>query len=174
MADPDLAVEPACPDHRPTRLSAVLATVAAVVATVLAGTASGAGMVVGLLGVALVAGGVTADSASAVGVGAAVTFGAAMVAGVAGGGEVVVVVTTLGAVLARDLGEQAINLGEQVGRDVPTASGEVGHAAASLAIGLAAAGGVMAVYTLATAGLSSTALVVLSLAAVLLVVALRH
>jgi hypothetical protein len=174
VTGPDVDVDQVVPDHRPSRLSGALATVVAAVAAVLAGSVSGPALAVGLLGVAHVAAGVTVDSAKSVGFGAVVCFGAAMFAGVAGGGEVAVVGATLGAVLAWDLGEQAINVGEQVGRDATTTSGEFGHAAASLAIGLTAAAGVIGVYRVATSGLSSTALVALSLAAVLLIVALRH
>jgi hypothetical protein len=170
----DRSTEPLTVVNRPARLSATLAISAAVGGTLLAGTASGAGLAVGLLGVLALAVGVGVGSATAVGFGAAGTFLAVVAAGLAGGSVPVVVGGTLGAVLTWDLGEHAVTLGEQVGANVPTWSGELGHALSSVAVGGAAAVGVVVVYRTATAGLSTGALVVLAIAAVLLMAALRH
>lgn len=161
-------------DDRPARLSGTLAVVAAAAAALLSAAAAPAAFAVGILGVGLVAVGVAIGATRAVWYGAAATFGGALLAGVVGGGVGPVVGATLGALLAWDLGEHAVNVGEQVGRSVPTRRGELAHAAASVAVGGGAALGVVAVYRVATGGLSSTALVVLSLAAVLLTTALRH
>lgn len=174
MEEPGPDVEAVVPEDGPTRLSGALAVAAAAATAVLAGQTSGVALAVGLLGVALVAGGLTVDVARYVGYGAIAAFGAAMAAGAAGADPIPVVAATLGAVASWDLGEQALALGEQVGRDAPTASAELGHAAVTLAVGLAAAVGVLAVYRLGTVGLTTTAVVALSLAALLLAGALRH
>jgi hypothetical protein len=140
----------------------------------LTATAKAVGQVVGLAGVGVVAVGVGVGSTRAVGYGSTGAFIAAMLAGVSGATAPVVIAATLGALLSWDLGEHALTLGVQVGRDVPTWRGELGHAGASLAVGLAAGVGVIVVYRVATGGLAPTALVVLSIAAVLLTAALRH
>lgn len=174
MTPDEVDPEPVSLGEGPARLSAALALVAAGGAAVLAGTVTTAGLLVGLGGVGLLATGLAVGSAGAVALGAAGAFVAVVTAGVAGGGVPAVVGGALGALLAWDFGEQALNVGEQVGRRPPTVRGEVGHAAASVAVGLATAVAVVVVYRAATGGLPALALALLALSAVLLTAAVRH
>lgn len=167
-------VEPVTIEDAPAPLSATLAVVAAGTVALLAATTTGTGLLVGLAGVVLVAVGVNVGSRVALGAGTAGAFAASVVAALGGAGVPVVVGATLATVLAWDLGEQSLDVGAQVGREPSTWRGELGHAAASLGVGLAAAVAVVTVYRVATGGLTTTALVALSGAVVLLTVALRQ
>lgn len=175
MSDADAAdPEPVAVEAGAAPTSAALALAAAGGAAVLAGTVTTTGLLAGLAGVGLLAVGLALGSAGAVTAGATGAFLGVLVAGVAGGGVLAVVGGTLCALLAGDLGEQALNVGEQVGRGPPTVRGELGHAAASAAVGLATAVGAVVVYRVATGGLAASSLLALSVAAVLLTAALRH
>lgn len=167
-------VEPVAIEEAPAPLSAALAVTAAGAAALLASATTGVGLLVGLAGGGVIAVGVTVGSRATVGVGAACSFAAAVVAAAGGASVPVVVGATLASVLAWDFGEQSLDVGERVGREPSTWRGEFGHAAASIGVGLAAAVAVIAVYHLATGGLTTTALVALSAAAILLTAALRR
>lgn len=166
-------VEAVAVSDAPARLSGALAVLAAGAAAVLAWPVTGVGFLVGLAGTVVLAVGVGAGASAAVTAGAAGAFAAAVVAGLADAPVPTVVAGTLAAVLAWDLGEQAVTLGAQVGREPSTWRGELGHALASLAVGGAAAIGAVAVYRVATGGLTTTALAALAAAALLLTAALR-
>jgi hypothetical protein len=168
------AVDPVEVDHRPARLSGTLAVVAAALAALSAAAASQTGLVVGLASVALVAVGVAVGGLRTLGLGAAGAFVAALLGGVDGASAPLVVAGVVGALLAWDLGEQAVNVGQQVGRSAPTRRGELGHAAASVAVGATAAVGAVSVYRVATGGLTTSTLALLGLATLLLIGALRR
>lgn len=167
-------VDPVTVERAPTLVSTTLAVAAAVGAAVLASTAASPALPVGLAAAGLVGVGITAGSRTGLAVGAAGTFGTAVIAAVAGGTVPVVVGATLAAVLAWDFGDQALDVGTQVGRGPSTWRGEAGHALASVGVGVAMAVAVVTVYRVATGGLSTTALVALAAAAILLTGALRH
>lgn len=167
-------VDPVTVDRRPAKLSGTLAVVGAALAALTAATASTTGLLVGLAGVALVAVGVGVGGTRTLGLGAVFAFVAALWGGVDGAGAPVVLVGVLGALLAWDLGEQAIDVGRQVGRSAPTRRGELGHAAASVAVGATAALAALGVYRVATGGLTTSTLAILGLAALLLIGALRR
>lgn len=80
---------------------------------------------------------------------------------------------TAAVVVAWDVGEHSIGLGEQVGRDAPTGRAELVHAAASGAVGLAGTVAGMAIYRLAWAGQPPAALVLFLAGGALLILALR-
>ena len=160
-------------DDDPAWLSGRLALVAAVGSVALAGVASPLGGALGAVGLLAVTAGVTRGSAGAVAAGALGLFGGVVLGGLAGGGPFVLAGAALGAVLAWDLGEQAVTVGRQVGRAADTRRGELVHAGASLLVGVASAGVVLAVYETVAGGFSAAALVVLLVAGTVLAAGLR-
>jgi hypothetical protein len=77
-------------------------------------------------------------------------------------------------VLVYDLGEQAINVGEQLGRGAETKSIEATHAAGSVGVGVATVFLGEEVATLGSGGLSLSALVLVVVAVLLLAAALHE
>ncbi len=129
-------------------------------------SAAGVGVVV--LGVGLLVGGRRAVTAGGVALFAAVVFG-----GVAGSGPELLLVGLLAAVFAWDVGENAIGLGEQLGRETDTTRVELVHAASTLSVGAVATAVGYGAYRAAGGGQPVTALVFLLLGVVALVAALR-
>lgn len=158
-------------DHRPARLSAGLAVGAAGLTVAASGTLTAAPFAVA--GVLLVGLGVLWGRRAGVTLGALLAFGGVVVAGVGGAPPEALLVGTAGAVLAWDLGEHAVNVGEQLGRGASTRTGELVHAANSTIV---AVGGVAAGYGLFLVGAGGqpvSALVVLLAAALAIAAALR-
>jgi hypothetical protein len=160
-------------DGRPAPLSARLALAAGAASVALAALASPVGGGVGVVGLLVVAAGLSDARADAAAVGVVLLFVGVVVAGVAGGGALVLLGAAVAATLTWDLAEQAVTLGEQVGRGADTRRGELVHAGGSLAVGLAAGGLLLLVYRSVAGGFSPAALVVLLLAAVALAWGLR-
>ena len=99
-------------------------------------------------------------------------FVAATVAGAQAAPVVPVLASVVLAAVAWDAGNNAISIGEQLGRSADTARIEVVHGAATLATGTLTAGFGYATYRLATGGQPVAAVVFLLLGAVLLVATL--
>ena len=78
------------------------------------------------------------------------------------------------AVVAWDVGQHAVGLGEQVGRAGPTVRAELVHAGTSLGIAGGTAGIAYLLFVAGAGNQPTTALVALLLAAVLIVLALRN
>ena len=169
----DLSIPAVEVDDSPAPVSAALALVAAAIGAVMATAAVPLAGVAGVLGLVFVAVGVVRGRVASVTLGSVGLLVGAILAGMGGSGIVPILGIVLTAALAWDLGEQAINVGEHVGRESQTARGELVHAGLSLAVGLVAAGGAAAIYVAAAGGLPTVALVVLVVAAVLLTAALR-
>lgn len=108
-----------------------------------------------------------------VGTGASLVVIAAFTSGVVyGAGRVSLLVATALAVLAWDAGEQAIGLGEQVGRRAETTAVTLVHVGGGAAVGVAAVALAALVYAVNVTGVSLLVLVLLLAAAILLAVAL--
>ena len=124
-------------------------------------------------GLALFAVGALTGRRGAVSFGAIVLFLGIVAAGADGAPVVAVLVGVTATVLAWDLGEHSIGLGEQLGRDADATRNVAVHAVVSLAVGVAAVGGSYSVYSIAGGGLPLTTLILLLLAAIALTAALR-
>lgn len=164
--------EPREVDRSPAITSSALAVVAAGVSVV--GTTLGevSGALAGVAGLVVLGLGLVVASRRAVTAGCGLLFVGILHAGAAGAGPEPLLVGTVGAVVAWDVGDNAIGLGRQLGRAADTRNAELVHAAASLAVGGATAGVGYGVYLAAAAGQPLTALVFLLLGAVVLVSAL--
>ncbi len=159
----------------PTRTAVVLsmgAAAVAVLALVAGGVPSGVG--VGAVGAAMLVGGTLAGSRTVLDYAALVTFGAVVFSGVGGAHPGPMLVSLVALVVAWDAGEQAINVGEQLGRGARTRRAETVHVASTTVVGLGGAGVGYGVYRLAGGGQPASALVVLLLGTVAIVWALRR
>lgn len=133
----------------------------------------------GLFGLAVLTLGVTAAFPGRerlfVTAGTAIVLANAFLSGLVYGAETLALLgATAATVVAWDLGEQAVNLGEQVGRPARTWPAEVTHGAGSAGIGVAAAGLGAGVYGVGVTDLPLAALAVLLGAAVVLAAALYN
>lgn len=154
----------------PARLSAGLAIAAAGVSVAAAGPA---GAPLGALGVVLIAAGVLRGARAAVTVGALLAVGGVLAAGLASAPVPGLLVGTAAAVLAWDLGEQAINVGEHLGRVASTRRLELVHAANGTLVAVAGIAVGYGIFLVAAGRQPVPALVVLLAAGLALAAALR-
>lgn len=158
------------------RSPAVVSSGLAVGAGVLSLLGSTLGAVVGALpataGLVVLGVGLLRASRSALTAGAGLLFAGVLLAGASGAAPEPLLVGTIGAVLAWDVGENGIGIGAQLGRAADTRRAELVHAASSLVVGAVTAGLGYGVYLGAASGQPLTALVFLLLGAVVLVSAL--
>lgn len=159
-------------DRSPSTLGATLALVAGLFSVLGAGLEVPTAAAPGLAGLLVLAGGLYRGSRRALTGGVVVLAGGVLVAGVGGGSPAGLLFGTLAALLAWDLGENAITTGEQLGRAADTRRAELVHAAASLSVGAVGSGVAYGIYLGATGGQPVTALVFLLVGAVLLAAAL--
>jgi hypothetical protein len=159
-------------DRSPTRLGASLALLAGLFGVLGTGLGVLAAAAPGLAGLLVLGAGLYRGSRRLVSAGAVVLLLGVLLAGIGGGPPAGLVVGTLGALLAWDYGENAITLGEQLGREADTRRAELVHAAAALGVGAVGSGVVYGVYLAASGGRPVTALVFLLIGVVLLAGAL--
>ena len=156
-------------DRSPTRLSRTVSGAFAVVALLAGCRYSWTALGVGTAGLAVLLAGIGAGSRSRTTLGCALLFVGTVIAGVRGGPVGAILVSTVATVLAWDAGTTAIDLGDQLGREAPTARLELVHIAGSAGVGLLTAGSGYLVYANAAGGYPLSALLALIVAAVLLV-----
>lgn len=165
--------DPVTVDDAPARLSAGLSLALAGCATLALLSASATGLLAGVVASALLAPGVVRGERRLVDAGAAVLVVGVAVVGIEGAPPVPLVVAAAATVAAWDAGENAISVGEQLGRAADTRRAELVHAGAT--IGLAA--GTVAVgvvgFRLTTSSQPVTTVAVLVVAVVALTAALR-
>ncbi|MFA1610317.1 DUF7519 family protein [Halobellus rubicundus] len=131
-------------------------------------------LAVGALALAVLAGGLYAAARRAVTVAGAGFLLAILLAGSRGAAPEPLLLATLGAVLAWDLGEFAVDVGEQLGREADTDRLLLVHAAVSLLVGVAGAGTAYGVSLAVGGGQPTSAVVFLLVGVVVLVAALRR
>lgn len=158
-------------DRSPGRTSAGVALVAAGVAIAVVSTP--AATLIGGAGVILLLVGVIQGWCRAVTIGSFVVFLGVIYAGLQGAPPEELLLAGASTVIAWDVGEQSINVGEQLGRAASTARGELVHAASSTLVGVITVGFGYLVYRLGTGGQPLTALVILLLGGITLVAAVR-
>lgn len=160
-------------DRSPTRVSQLLSIIAASVAVGASALFGGVGAFGCLLGLLFVTVGVVRGTRRFVTIG-----GFALLVGILAGSLVsappeLLIPGAIATVLAWDFGEQAINVGEQLGREADTQTLEIMHAASSTVVGVAAGGIGYGMYLAGSGGQPMTALVFLLIAVLALTSALR-
>lgn len=150
-------------DHTPARLSSLVAVFAALVAALSITLASiPLGLVFGGMGVVFVALGVYTGYRAAVTAGAALAFIGVLLVGLIVGASVEVLLAgTVAIIVAWDVGENAIGIGEQVSGDARTGHAEAVHVAATLVVGVVSSGLVYGVSSAASGGKPVTSLFLL-------------
>jgi hypothetical protein len=161
-------------DRSPARLSSALAISAAGLSAGTSALSGTVGLAGGLAGFGLLAVGVLLGSRRGVTLGATVLLIGALGGGLLTNAPYLLLPGVIATVLAWDLGEQAINVGEQLGRQAETTQLEATHAAGSTVVGVGAGGLGYGIYLVSSGGQPVTALVFLLLAVVVLTSALRN
>ena len=166
-------VRVSAPDYGPTTLSTRLALVAAALAflTTLSNTT---GAVLAAAGAVGVGAGLVLPSQRIADGGALALVGGVALAAVAHDAVAIPLIGAVAAVLAWDLSEQALSVGEQLGRAADTRRLEAVHAGTTTAVGLVAAGVGFALYRIAFRGISLAALALLLVAALFLMLSVRE
>ncbi|UPV98996.1 hypothetical protein M0R88_10700 [Halorussus gelatinilyticus] len=161
-------------DRSPARLSSALAVSAAALAAGTSALTTSTALALGVAGFVVVALGVVRGSRRAITLGATALLVGALVGGLFSGAPYFLLPGVIATVLAWDFGEQAINVGEQLGREADTTQLEVTHAAGSTVVGVGAGALGYGIYLVSSGGQPVPALVFLLLAAVVLTSALRN
>lgn len=172
----DLVDEPPVEvDRSPARLSSALAAAAAAIAVATLAPLATLALLLGSGGfVVFVIGLFASGSRGVLWLGTAGIVAGALTAGaVAGVPPALLLTSVVAAVLAWDIGQNAISVGRQLGRDAPTWRAELVHAAASTVVAVLLAGTAYAVFRAGTGGQPVLALLLLLAAGVLLTWALR-
>ena len=159
----------------PRRFSAFVAIFAGVMATATSAPYHGLSLPFGLLGlVFLVFGALFGKSRGWISLGVTSIFIGVLVAGVFDAITVpMTLMATVGTMIAWDVGQHAVTIGEQFSRESPTRRGEATHAAASTIVGVLAAGVAYGIYVAGSGGQPALAILFLGLGATFLIWALR-
>jgi hypothetical protein len=158
--------------RRPTAVSGTLAVVAATAVVLVGALVSVPAVAAGSLGLVATGVAVTYGGRWLADLGGAALVLATVVAGLSGS-EPATLACAVGTVLAWDLANNAIGMGQQLGREADTARAELVHAGASLGVGALTAGTSFVVYRAASGGQPVTAVFFLTLAALVLISSLR-
>lgn len=158
--------------RKPTTLSSAITVCGALLATVVAGAGSTNGLFLGLAGVVFVAVGLYAQNHSAIDIGGGVLFVAVILGATQGGSVESTLLGAVAAVVAWDIGQSAIDLGEQLGREADTTRLEAVHAGTSTLVGLVTVTFAYALYVFAAGGQPVAAVVLLLAAAALVTIGL--
>lgn len=168
--DPDAAGREAT--RRPTTIDGGAATGGAFLAVAAAGYGSLPGLGVAAVGTVVLALGLRYGRRPAVDAAGLVLLVGVLTGGFEGGSVEATLVGAVGCVVAWDLGQCAIDLGEQLGREADTTRLEVVHVASSALIGLVTVSVGYALYVVAADGQPAAALVFLLLAGALVTIGL--
>ncbi len=160
-------------DRTPTPRSAIGAVAFAAIASAMLALASIDGAVLAFAGTIVLAVGVWLARLRIVSAGSLLLVGGIVAAGVTGATAEPLLVAAVCVVLAWDLAETAIELGDRIGRDASTARFEAVHAATSLAVGVGSAAVGYGLYVATAGGQSTTAVVLLLFGAVIVISAFR-
>jgi|AntDeeMinimDraft_4_1070355.scaffolds.fasta_scaffold00122_6 hypothetical protein len=160
-------------DREPAQLSSLISGSAAVVAFGVSAFYSWPALVVGAIGLVLVVVGLVRGLYNAVTVGAFGLFVAGILTGVQTTAVSPVLISVTAAVLAWDIGTNAISIGSQLGREADTRRIEVVHVVASIGVGVVTSSVGYGLYVTGTSDQPITALFFLLIAAVLLLESLR-
>ncbi|MEF8786637.1 MAG: hypothetical protein V5A45_11945 [Haloarculaceae archaeon] len=162
------------PLGEPARLSSGLSIGAAGVAAVAGFGGSGTLLVLTPLGVVVLATGLLRRSRRLLTLGCVLLVAGIVTAGLAGAGPARLVTALAATVVAWDLAEFSIGLGEQLGREAETWRVELLHAGVSILVATAALGVVLGVFVVAEGGQPLAALLFLLVGVMALLATLRE
>lgn len=161
-------------DHSPTKASSYAAVIAGFFAAVTSAPFSLLTVPLGFGGVAIMAGGLfVRKNRSWVTFGAAGLLLSVLISGLFGTPGEMLLISAAGTVLAWDLGQHAISLGDQIGRHSKTWRNEALHGSATAIVAMLSAAFGYVVYSSAGGGQPVAAVIMLSLGIVFLVWAIR-
>lgn len=160
-------------DRRPSRGGAAVAAAAGLAAAGALAPVDAEGTALAAAGTALVVAGAVLASRRTRDLGLAWLVLAAVLAGLRGAGPGPLLVAGVAAVVAWDAADQAVGVGEQLGRAARTRRVEAVHAAGSLLVGLGGATVGYGAYRLAGGGTPVAALALLLVGAIALIVTLN-
>jgi hypothetical protein len=161
------------PTHRPTRASSAGALLAAVAVVLVGGTGGTVALVVATAGMFSLGAALVRGSRGWAATGTIGLFVALVVAGLAGAGALSVLAGTAATMVAWDLSEHAIGLGEQLGRAATTRRQEAVHAACSVGVGVLGVGLALVVTHVGVGALPVPAFVVGLVASIAFLAGLR-
>lgn len=174
MSADSQSVEGVGVDHSPTRTSSMAAVGAALIAALTSAPFAVLAVPLGFGGLAILASGLFGETSRArVTLGTGGLFLSVLVAGGFGTPAEVLLVSMIGTLLAWDLGQHAIGLGEQVGSHSRTRRNEIVHASMSAMVATVSAAIGYVVFATAGGGRPVSALVLLLFAVVFFAWALR-
>jgi len=127
-------------DRSPTRTGSVVSLLGALLAVGVSAAFSSVALAVGLVGVLLIALGLSLARHDGATVGATLLFVAVLVAGLQGAPSGFALAGTVATVVAWDSASTAIDLGAQLGREAPTKRLELVHSGATVLVGTLTAG----------------------------------
>ncbi|MDY6764793.1 MAG: hypothetical protein SV377_03770 [Halobacteria archaeon] len=161
-------------DRSPARMSSIFSISAGLTASVTGsvGTSNILGFAISIVGVSILALGLMRGTRRFVTVGSFIILLGLIGGSVLSSPTELLILGIASTVIAWDLGENAISIGKQLGREADTKRAEYTHAAGSILVGAASAGIGYAIYTVATGGQPIGALVFLLLAGIILSIAL--
>lgn len=163
-------------EHEPARLSAHVAMGAGVVAALTSAPFALLALPFGVGGLAMLAAGLyVAESRTWVSVGAGGIFSGGLLAGAFGGVTAeLLLISVIGVMVAWDVGQNAISIGEQLTAATHTRRLELVHAGATAVVATLAAGLAYGVYVAGTGGQPAPALALLLIGAVVLLWVVRR
>lgn len=160
--------------RRPTRSGTALALSAAGFAILALAFTTTTAALGGFVATVVLAAGVTRGSRRLVDTAGGLFFVALLFAGVGRGGTEALLLAAVASILAWDTAENALSVGEHLGRETATTRLEFVHAAATLAVLVVGVGVVYVLRSAATGGQPITAVVLLLVGATALVAAMRR
>ncbi|WP_435347554.1 DUF7519 family protein [Haloarchaeobius sp. HRN-SO-5] len=166
-------------DRRPAKLSAIVALGAGALAAFTAALTASVGVLFAGFGVVALAPALLVGSRRLVHLGSGALVAGILFAGATGSGsggatELLLLVGATASIVAWDVGQNAIGIGEQLGRDTETTRAELAHLGATVAVGTVTAGTAYGLYQVAGSGQPLAALAMMLVAVVALTSALRQ
>ncbi|QLH82006.1 DUF7519 family protein [Halosimplex pelagicum] len=161
-------------DRSPTSVSRGVSIIAAFVAVATSAPFSFMAMPFSFGGLAMVGYGLfVTETRRWLSIGVAGIFAGVLISGSYGTAGELLLLSLIGTIVAWDVGENAISLGEQIGSQTRTRRTEVVHASASALVGVLAGGFGYLAYQVSSSGYPAAALVLLLVGAVVLLWTIR-
>jgi len=161
--------------HSPARFSSVLATAAALLAVIVTGLFAPVSAPLGLFGLAGVAAGLFVFESERLTIaGTGIVFVAVLVCGIFADVPEILLFASLATIVSFDLGSNAFSVGRQLSDQTETQRGESVHAAATIFVGVVAAGLSYGIFLVPSGGLTIPALALLLLSALFLIWSIRQ